>query len=1400
MSERYSKCFTLSALINSEGNPVVVEAGVMYHDNQENKRTVQLKFKNVKESSFKLNNLLVRVFYKVPQGDLSSNYCDFEYSDLFVATGEDFGARAPIVLPDRTAVEFQAVILSAKYADGFFWDNADGVKAYLYDSVTALFQSANTENEFSSIANKFDELGNYLDCEQKAQECRLKIEEIKTKKIYRRAKNLMSEDSPESLEEAINVFSTIKGYEDVLKLIKKCESRIVEINEEKIEARKTAEALARQQKQTRETLIKRIAVISAASIIALIVLLTVFLIPATKYNKACKLMEAGEYQEAIDIFSGIERHKDSYDKILECHLKLGNYAYIVESQGYKSFTVPDGVTEIKDNAFKDCYGIEEIILPNSITSIGNSAFSGCNSLTNITIPDGVTTIGDAAFSGCSSLTNITIPDGVATIGPSAFSGCNSLTNITIPDGVTTIGTSAFSGCSSLTSVNIPSGLSVVENSVFADCSGLTSVKIPHGILAIGTSAFSGCRGLVSIEFPYSLKNIGDSAFSGCIALSNIEVPYSVLSIGRGAFSGCIGLTEITLPFAGAQVYEENFLYYYPFGYIFGTDYYEGSIRAYQRDYYDITENSWGSGRSNYYIPSSLEKVTILSGDIYRHAFEDCKGLKSIVLDQVTSIGEEAFMGCSGLTSIELSDALTHIGYSAFSGCDGLQFNEYDGCKYLGGVNTPYYVLVKCLDSELSEVTIHDDTKFILPYAFESCENLLTVTIPNEVIFVGNGAFYNCNNLFSVVIGRRVANIDEYAFDMCHRLVEVINKSSYINVVQGSDKHGNVGYNALVVHNSYYGNAVSNLVNDGGYIVYDNGTDKILVGYVGTETNLILPSYVTRINQYAFYNCDSLTSVTLPDDLDSIYSFAFSGCSGLTSITIPAEVRSISEKAFSRCYRLVEVINRSHHITVSGSSNSNGGIGAYALEIHNSYSGVNESRLLNDNGYIIYTRSADKVLVGYVGNELDLVLPSYVTRINQYAFYNCDSLISVTIPEGVTMLDNNAFDDCNSLTSVILPGSLWYILDYAFYNCDSLTSVTIPEGVNLIGNNAFCDCDGLTDVILPESVTSIGSSAFEYCSGLKFNEYDNCQYLGTKTNPYFALINCTNNKVTSLTIHKDTEIIGDSAFSRCSGLTSITIPDGVIVIGSHAFYWCENLLSVVIGKNVQFIGDYAFGSCYRLVEVFNRSTYVTVEKGDLFGNYGEAGYYALAVHNNYQGTGATKLLNDNGYIIYDDGVDKIFVGYLGDEVDLVLPTYVTKINQYAFYDCDWLISVTIPDGVTEIGEEAFYDCDRLTSVTIPGSVISIGNMAFIDCDSLASVEITHGVASIGGQAFYYCNSLSNVILPDSISYIGYAAFGNCGRLAVVKYRGTAAQWAAIERDEWEEDTNTYYIVAYNYTDE
>ncbi len=356
-----------------------------------------------------------------------------------------------------------------------------------------------------------------------------------------------------------------------------------------------------------------------------------------------------------------------------------------------------------------------------------------------------------------------------------------------------------------------------------------------------------------------------------------------------------------------------------------------------------------------------------------------------------------------------------------------------------------------------------------------------------------------------------------------------------------------------------------------------------------------------------------------------------------------------------------------------------------------------------------------------------------------------------------------------IPATVVSGSVTYtvtiIENYAFYGCSGLTSVTIPNTVTTIGDSAFVECTSLNSFNIPSSVTEIGSDPFWHTAwennqpeGIVLYK-DNCCLGFTWPRPSGDLnfaqgtrLICSeafygNYGLTSVTIPGSVTSIGGSAFENCTGLTSVTLGEGVTSINSLSFAACTGLISVNIPNTVTSIGNGAFYGCSELTEVTISNSVTSIEESTF---YGCSGLTSVTIPNSVTSIGSEAF----------QGCSSL--------TSVTIPNSVTSIGSYAFYGCSGLTSVTIGNSVTFIGPDAFSGCSGLTSVTIGNSVTYIGDYAFSGCNGLTSFNIPSSVTEIGFRAFYetgWCNSQSDGILYKDGCLIGYKGSAPTGAFSI-----------------------------------
>ncbi len=393
----------------------------------------------------------------------------------------------------------------------------------------------------------------------------------------------------------------------------------------------------------------------------------------------------------------------------------------------------------------------------------------------------------------------------------------------------------------------------------------------------------------------------------------------------------------------------------------------------------------------------------------------------------------------------------------------------------------------------------------------------------------------------------------------------------------------------------------------------------------------------------------------------------------------------------------------------------------------------------------------------------ITIPNSVTKIGNWAFWQCAWLRSVTIPNSVTKIGDRTFEQCPSLTSIIIPNSVTEICETAFMDCTGLASITIPNSVTKIGKQVFKGCTSLTSITIPNTVTFIGEDAFDGTQWYN-NQPDGVVYIGNIAYKFKGEMASG----TAISIKEGTLSVAQHAFTNCAGLTSVTIPNSVIKIGFRAFEGCTGLTSITIGNSVTEIDVRAFSGCKCLTSVTIPNSVSTIGQSAFEGC---SGLTSVTIPNSVIaiGFGAFKDCYRLTSVTIGKSVTEIseeaFNGCTG-LTSVTIGNSVTKIGSDAFNGCRNLVSVTIPNSVTEIGNGAFKNCDDLKSVTIPNSVTEIGFESFAFCTGLTSVIIGNSVTTIGAGSFSGCTGLTSVTIPNSVTKIDYDAFNGCSRLTSV----------------------------------
>ena len=796
-------------------------------------------------------------------------------------------------------------------------------------------------------------------------------------------------------------------------------------------------------------------------------------------------------------------------------------------------TLPErlSLTEIGQFAFSNFEYImkteEELAFDDAETS--KAWFIGDNTITKVVIPEGVKKINCYAFANLTALEEIVLPSTMQSIEYGAFYNCVSLKKITFSgeNNLQIVSQSAFEKCD-LSGVIDLSSVCVISNYAFAGNTKLECVKLSNTLLSIGQYAFAECKKLSDIKIESTRVKYGAYAFNGCESLTEFTVNSAVLP--DGMFNECSNLNKVVI----------------------GADVKDIGIHAFRNT--KVEEFRIASGNTTYKVQNSQTIVSpdgktlyavspILEGEyqngevsvIGKGAFSSNNKLTSVVMNKVESVGAHAFDSSIRLENIKLG-TLKEIGEYAFfdtaittlpETVSDIKISKYAfSHTKLTSLNISDNTVIgegafsECL--QLAEVVIGNNVT-IGEHAFstnlqnafkvqEKNENgkktfgyvisssLVSLTI-GENATIGNNAFHNAASLESVTLGNG-AVIGNMAFFNNASLKEID--------LSGAESIGNYAFSGDVYYACLDENMSVPAVSSDGYYLYT---------YHAPQLTSVNASKATKIGEYAFSYCRSLTDVTLNEEITEIPKYAFAGCSSIKNINLD-NITVIGEYAFMECG--FESINLPSVQTIE------------------KYAFVSNPSLY------------------------ELKLGEGESTIEEGAFAYCTTLQTVSNMASVKNIGDYAFAYTAiteaDLTSAESIGSGAFIKE-------ELTpfKVTLGEKLIALGDNPFAMCE-IAPFTTPAKQTVNGNeieiTSFDYAISDSVYVFDGSLYY---KNVYgYELITYTGAKESEFTVADDTVRISSMAFAG-SKINRVKMPYTTTSIGHKAFYKCDELEIVIFGS-------------------------------------------------------------------------------------------------------------------------------------------------------------------------------------------------------------------------------------------
>ena len=846
------------------------------------------------------------------------------------------------------------------------------------------------------------------------------------------------------------------------------------------------------------------------------------------------------------------------------------------------------------------------------------------------------------------------------------------------------------------------GISYVANADTAIIKGYSEIPENGELTLASTVSYVGKD--------YRVTTVQGSAFLSCTDIKKLIVPANIKYIQSGAFENCVNMNKLVL----AE----------------GEERLDAESDAFKNC--GIEEATIGRNlKTSIFVRNAILTKVVFGSNIKNipdNAFYGCSNLSSVDLSNVESIGNSAFASTK-LEKVEIPAQLSYLGTSVFSNC-----------------------------KSLTRVSIKANITSIPNFSFMDCSSLSTIEYPATVTLIGEKAFSGCG-FTSFKMHENVAEIRKEAFYYCENLENI--------------EWGNV---SLIGYNAFEGCGFKELSLPNSLCkVYMNAFRgcKNLVKVDLSRTN------VTEIGCFA--NCYALKEVSFPQNLTGIGYECFKGCSSIVSLNLPSTLETLSGKDFQGMSSLTEIDLSDTKIKSLSSDCFKDCSSLQKIVFPSPLESLNSSALEN----------------AIALKEVDLSHTN-VHIIPRYCFAGCRSLEQVSLAENTDTIEYQAFAGCSTLAVVKNTDNIKIVYDGAFAKTKLFDEM--QNGPAMIGSVLYQYKGTIEDkeYTVPENVTCIAAKALanQNIQSIKLNK--ELRFIGTG-----AFDDCT--KLLSLTVPGSVEYLGSS--TGCSSLSSLTLKEGDkdLELGTFSdnkikkFYmgrnvssqldWMPELENLTIGKYVKSIGS-NFSSSEKL-------TTLELEDADDVLDFGNNPMVdritSLYMGRNvtvgtYEGTDEynldKKVIKGNSFL----SLAELSIGekvtsicnYFCDNnrvlETLLIPHNVKTIGMKAFYRNIKLKELTIEDGVKTIGKLAFgYNDDPfnmvyspvdkasvIKEISIPSSVKNIEECAFAGV-KVEKLNLAEGVGYLGNKCFMYI-STDSIVLPSTITLGEW----NCFAYSSIKY--------------------------------